>query len=84
MAPRETGVCLSPSLSGRWTQGPVLAQERVQLDEAVQAPELLAQLFQRGARMLLAAAAGGGAGHSSGEAAVPQVRRTQQPPPGQS
>ena len=33
--------------------GPILAQERVPVDSAIQAPELLQELFARGTQLLL-------------------------------
>ena len=50
----ETGVSLAFTVRAM-DAGPVLAQERVAVDDAVQAPELLESLFMRGAALLLAA-----------------------------
>ena len=52
--------------------GPVLAQERVAVDSAVQAPELLEGLFARGAALLLAARPDVWSGRAA-RMAVPQV-----------
>ncbi|GFH07159.1 uncharacterized protein HaLaN_01920 [Haematococcus lacustris] len=48
----ETGVSLAYTVL-RCDAGPVLAQEQVAVDPEVQAPELLADLFRRGALLLL-------------------------------
>jgi methionyl-tRNA formyltransferase len=49
---RETGVSVAFTVRAM-DAGPVLAQERVPVDDAVQAPQLLAELFQRGTSLLL-------------------------------
>ena len=48
----ETGVSVAFTVRAM-DAGPVLAQEPVQVDDSIQAPELLADLFQRGAQLLL-------------------------------
>ncbi|EIE21613.1 Methionyl-tRNA formyltransferase [Coccomyxa subellipsoidea C-169] len=49
---RETGVTVAFTVRAM-DAGPVLAQERVAVDEDIQAPELLADLFKRGSDLLL-------------------------------
>lgn len=48
----ETGVSVAFTVRAM-DAGPVLAQERVTVDEHIQAPELLADLFSRGTALLL-------------------------------
>lgn len=49
---RETGVSVAFTVRAM-DAGPVLAQERVAVGDAVQAPELLEDLFRRGAKLLI-------------------------------
>ncbi|KAK9908428.1 hypothetical protein WJX75_007688 [Coccomyxa subellipsoidea] len=49
---RETGVTVAFTVRAM-DAGPVLAQERVEVDDEIQAPELLADLFRRGTELLL-------------------------------
>lgn len=49
---RETGVTVAFTVRAM-DAGPVLAQDRVTVDEKVQAPELLTDLFRRGTELLL-------------------------------
>ena len=49
---RETGVTVAFTVRAM-DAGPVLAQERVEVDDEIQAPELLAALFRRGTELLL-------------------------------
>ena len=67
----ETGVSVAFTVRAM-DAGPVLAQERVQVDDSVQAPELLADLFQRGAQLLLQQLPAVAQG-AARDAAVPQV-----------
>ena len=67
----ETGVTVAFTVRAM-DAGPVLAQERVTVDDAVQAPELLHDLFQRGARLLLAQLPAVKQGTAQ-QAATPQV-----------
>ena len=49
---KETGVSVAFTVRAM-DAGPVLAQERVAVGEAVQAPELLEDLFRLGAKLLI-------------------------------
>ena len=48
----ETGVSVAFTVRAM-DAGPVLAQERVAVDDAIQAPELLDDLFRRGTELLI-------------------------------
>ena len=49
---KETGVTVAFTVRAM-DAGPILAQERVPVDDEVQAPQLLADLFTRGTELLL-------------------------------
>ena len=68
----ETGVSVAFTVRAM-DAGPVLAKERVPVDGAVQAPELLSDLFRRGAALLLRHLPDVWAGRAA-ELATPQVQ----------
>lgn len=68
---RETGVTVAFTVRAM-DAGPVLAQERVPVDDEVQAPQLLADLFRRGTELLLTRLPDVWSGRAA-ELATPQV-----------
>lgn len=68
---RETGVTVAFTVRAM-DAGPILAQERVTVDDEVQAPQLLADLFRRGTDLLLTRLPDVWSGHAA-QLATPQV-----------